>query len=148
MASTTVLRSLPLWLAAAWAMSLTTLGFFVVPMLFASLPTPAIAGAMAARLFSAQTGVSAVCALLLLICFRSEKLAPSARVIPACTTLALAGALLALLVEFGVSPHIVARDNLALWHGVGSAMYFAQWVCARLVFGRLANAASASPAGT
>ena len=147
MATSSIWRSLPLWLAAAWAMSLTTLGFFVVPMLFANLPTPAMAGGIAAKLFSAQTGVSTICALLLLMCFRSEKLAPSARVIPACTMLALAGALLALLVEFGVSPRIVARDNLALWHGVGSAMYFAQWLCALLVFGRLANAAGASPAG-
>jgi hypothetical protein len=61
--------------------------------------------------------------------------------------LALSGALLALLVEYGVSPHIVARDNLALWHSLGTAMYFAQWVCALLVFGKLANAASALPAG-
>lgn len=147
MAAFGVLRSLPLWLAAAWAMSLTTLGFFVVPMLFANLPTPAIAGTMAARLFTVQTGVSAVCALVLLMTFRSEKLAPAARVVPSCTLLAVAGALLALMVEFGVSPHIVARENLALWHGLGSAMYFAQWVCALMVFGRLANAAGASPSG-
>lgn len=145
MVATGKLRSLPLWMAAAWAMSLTTLGFFVVPMLFANLPSPAIAGNMAAKLFAAQTGISAVCALVLLMTFRSEKLAPAAAVIPSCTVLALAGALLALLVEFGVSPHIVARDNLALWHGLGTAMYFAQWVCALLVFGKLANAASASP---
>jgi hypothetical protein len=143
MAASGKMRSLPLWLAAAWAMSLTTLSFFVVPMLFANLPTPAIAGGMAAKLFRAQTGVSVICALVLLMTFRSEKLAPSAGVIPACTVLALAGALLALLVEFGVSPHIVARDNLALWHSLGSAMYFAQWVCTLLVFGKLANAANA-----
>jgi len=145
MVATGKLRSLPLWMAAAWAMSLTTLGFFVVPMLFANLPSPAIAGNMAAKLFAAQTGISVVCALVLLMTFRSEKLAPAAAVIPSCTVLALAGALLALLVEFGVSPHIVARDNLALWHGLGTAMYFAQWVCALVVFGKLANAASASP---
>jgi hypothetical protein len=141
------LRSLPLWLSAAWAFSLTTLGFFVVPMLFASLPTPAMAGTMAARLFSVQTGISAGCALVLLMTFRSEKLAPSASVVPSCSLLTLAGALLALLVEFGVSPHIAARDNLAVWHRVGSAMYFVQWVCALLVFGKLANATDASPAG-
>ena len=139
-------RSFPLWVAAAWAMGLTTLGFFVVPMLFAKLPSPAIAGSMAAKLFQAQTGISVVCVLVLLTTFRSEKFAPGARTIPSCTLLALGGALLALLVEFGVSPHIVARDNLALWHGLGTAMYFAQWVCALLVFGKLANAASASPA--
>jgi hypothetical protein len=141
-----LLRTLPLWLAAAWAMSLTTLGLFVVPMLFANLPSPALAGGMAARLFSVQTAISTVCALLLLMTFRSERLAPAAELIPTCTLLALAGVLLALLVEFGVSPHIVARDNLALWHGLGSAMYLAQWVCALLVFGKLANAASATPA--
>ena len=145
MARPTVLRSLPLWLSAAWAMSLTTLGFFVVPMLFARLPTPAIAGGMAAQLFSVQTGISAVCALVLLMGFRSHKLAPPAQVVPACTVLALAGALLALLAEFGVSPHIVARDNLRLWHGIGSAMYFGQWVCALWLFGKLAHAASVQP---
>jgi len=136
------LRSLPLWLAAAWAMSLSTLGFFVVPMLFARLPSPALAGSMAAQLFSVQTGISTVCALVLVILMRADRLAPAESVKPACTMLALAGALLALLVEFGVSPHIVARDNLRLWHGVGSAMYFVQWLCALLVFGKLAHAAS------
>jgi len=79
--------------------------------------------------------------------FRSEKLAPAAGIIPACTLLALAGALLALLVEFGVAPHIVARDNLALWHGLGSAMYLAQWLCALLLFGTLAHA-TAAPSAT
>jgi uncharacterized membrane protein len=140
------MRAFSLWLAAVWAMSLTTLGFFVVPMLFAKLPTPALAGAMAAQLFSVQTGISTVCALVLLMAFRSHKLAPSAQVVPACTMLALAGALLSLLVEFAVSPHIVARDNLALWHRVGSAMYFGQWVCALWLFGKLAHTASAMPA--
>ena len=147
MAAPGVLRSVPLWLAAAWAMSLTTLGLFVVPMLFTTLPTKAMAGGIAAQLFTVQTGISVVCALLLLMLFRSEKLAPAARLIPACTLLALAGALLALLVEFGVAPHIVARDNLALWHSLGSAMYLAQWLCALLLFGKLAHA-SAAPAAS
>lgn len=142
------LRSVPLWFAAAWVMSLTTLGFFVVPMLFANLPSPALAGGMAAKLFTAQTGISVVCALALLMAFRSEKMAPNVAVIPSCTMMTLAGALLALLVEFGVAPHIVARDNLALWHRLGSAMYFVQWLGAVFVFGKLANAACALPADT
>ena len=146
MAIRPVMKSLPLWMAAAWAMSLTTLGLLVVPLLFVHLPTPALAGGMAAQLFSTQTAVSVVCALLLVMSFRSDRLAPAAHVIPSCTLLALAGALLALLVEFGVAPRIVARDNLALWHAVGSAMYVAQWVCALLLFGKLAHAACAAPA--
>jgi len=135
-----LLKTLPLWFAAAWAMSLSTLGFFVVPMLFMRLPTPAMAGTMAAQLFSVQTAVSGMCALALLLLFRSKRPLPPAETARAATLFVVAGALLALLVEFVVTPHIVARDNLALWHRVGSAMYFLQWVCALVVFGKLAAA--------
>lgn len=133
------MRSLPLWLAAAWAFSLTTLGFFVVPMLFLHLPTPAMAGTMAARLFTVQTSISAVCGIALLVVFRSNRALTPVHIAQAATLFVVAGVLLALLVEFAVAPHIVARDNLALWHRVGSAMYFAQWVCALVVFGKLAR---------
>jgi hypothetical protein len=47
--------------------------------------------------------------------------------------------LMALLVTFGVSPRIVARENLMLWHAVGSLMYLAQWVCAGAVLWKLSN---------
>ncbi len=134
-------RSLPLWVAALWSMSLTTLGVFVVPMLFANLPTPAIAGNMAARLFSAQTAISTGSAVVLLILFRWETASVQVAVAKTVTLFVLAGAVMALLVEFGVSPRITARENLALWHAVGSAMYLAQWLCALVTFGKLANAA-------
>ncbi len=139
------MRTLPLWLAAAWAGSLTTLGFLVVPMLFVYLPTPAMAGTMAAQLFSLQTGVSTACALALLIVFRSKWAPAPVQIAQSATLFVVSGALLALLVEFGVTPHIVARDNLALWHRVGSAMYFLQWLSALVVFGKLAKAGTASP---
>jgi hypothetical protein len=42
----------------------------------------------------------------------------------------VAGLLLALLVEFAVAPRIVARENLKLWHSLGSGMYLLQWLCA------------------
>jgi hypothetical protein len=133
------LHTLPLWVAAAWAGSLTTLGFFVVPMLFANLPTPTMAGTMAGKLFSAQTSISVACTLVLLAMVRTPKFGVSPRLASTLLMLVLAGAVLSLLVEFGVSPHIIARDNLALWHRVGTAMYAAQWVCALLVFGKLAG---------
>ena len=47
--------------------------------------------------------------------------------------------LLALLIQFGVAPRIVARQNLRLWHGLGSAMYAAQWLCALLTLLRVAR---------
>ena len=131
------LRFLPLWIAAAWWGSLTTLGFFVVPMLFAYLPSPAIAGSMAGHLFSAQSAISAGCGLTLLLIFRSNRPVEHADTAQAATLFVVAGVLLALLVEFGVSPHIVARDNLVLWHRVGSGMYLAQWICAAVVYGKL-----------
>ena len=137
-----VLRNLPLWLAAAWAMSLTTLGFFVVPMLFANLPSPAMAGAMAAKLFAAQTAVSVACALLLVLVCRAPGAAVSDALAQSIALWALGGALLALLVQFGVSPRIIARENLALWHGLGSVMYFVQWLCALFTFAKLTRAAT------
>lgn len=132
-----LLHSLPLWLAAAWWGSLTTLGFFVVPILFIHLPEPAMAGRMAAKLFSVQTQVSTVCGLGLLLVTRSNKPTALAERSQAAIVFIVAGMLLALLVEYGVAPRIVARENLALWHRVGSAMYFLQWVCAGGVFGKL-----------
>ena len=49
--------------------------------------------------------------------------------------------MLALLVELGVAPRIVAREDLALWHRIGTAMYAGQWVCALAVFTTLSRAA-------
>ena len=121
-------------LAALWWGSLTGLGFVVVPMLFIHLPSPAAAGAMAAKLFTAQTWLSVACTMLLLLALNKKEapaLSPSAR---AAMKFIVAGLLLAVLVEFGVAPNIVnARaegGNLRLWHGLGSAMYLAQWLAA------------------
>ena len=121
-------------LAALWWGSLTGLGFVVVPLLFMHMPAPAAAGAMAAKLFTAQTWLGIACAmLLLLISNKKDALAPVLRAQPA-IKLIVAGLLLAVLVEFGVAPRIVGAradgGNLRLWHGLGSAMYLVQWFCA------------------
>jgi uncharacterized membrane protein len=117
---------LQIFLAALWWGSLTVVGFMVVPMLFVHLETPAIAGQMAAKLFSAQTWLAVACGVLFLLAARRQNFeqahAPSPWVI--------AGMLLALLIELAVKPHIMARDNLALWHNLGSAFYMLQWLCA------------------
>ena len=118
--------------AALWWGSLTTMGFLVVPMLFAHLATPAMAGGMAGKLFAAQSWVSIGCALLLLMARSDRDSAPVASAQGGILFI-LAGLLLALLAEYAVAPRIVARENLRLWHGVGSAMYLAQWACAAIV---------------
>jgi hypothetical protein len=54
----------------------------------------------------------------------------------------VAGVLLALLAEFAVAPRILARDNLKLWHSVGSGMYVLQWVCAGAVLWKVSSLSS------
>lgn len=122
------------WLTALWWGSLTTLGALVVPLLFVYLPSPAMAGGMAARLFSAQTWLSVVCGLLLLLLHRPDQAAPDAAQARSLVVFVLLGVLLALLSEFAVAPRIVSRENLRLWHSVGSVMFVLQWLCAGVTF--------------
>lgn len=133
------MRAWPLWVSALWWGSLTTLGFGVVPMLFARLPEKAMAGNLAAQLFSVQVMVSTVLGIGLLAASNMGTgvgLRARAR---AAQPFVLAGVLLALLVEFAVAPRIVARSNLPLWHAVGSAMWLLQWLCAGITFWRMAR---------
>ena len=126
---------LAVWVAALWCCSLGLIGFLVVPLLFAHLPTPAVAGSMAAKLFQAQTWLSLVCGVILLVSTRSKRM--SVVLAPEVLLSVMGGMLLALLSEFAITPHIVARDNLRLWHSIGSIMFVLQWVCATLVFWKL-----------
>jgi hypothetical protein len=132
-----IVRVLPIWAAALWWGSLTTIGFLVVPLLFVYLPSPAMAGAMAAKLFTAQTWVTVACAVLLLLASARPQGEEGGKPLRTAQPFILAGLLLALLVEFAVAPRIVMRENLALWHRVGSAMYGLQWLCAAVTFWRL-----------
>jgi len=136
-----VLSDAAVWLAALWWGSLTTVGFFVVPMLFANLPTPAMAGNMAAKLFSAQTWVALICGLLLLLLLllndRSNNAVALARQAQTAIIFISFGMLLALLSEFAIAPRIIARDNLRLWHSTGMVLYLLQWGCAGLTFRQL-----------
>ena len=138
-----MLSRLPALLAALWWGSLTTIGFLVVPLLFAHLPSPAMAGGMAARLFAAQTWVTVVCCVLLLLISRPKGEVTQYPWAQAAMVFIVGGLLLALLVEFGVAPRIVARQDLRLWHSVGSVMYALQWCCALVVLWRTLRATPA-----
>ena len=114
---------LQLFLAALWWGSLTVVGGVVVPTLFAWVEPKALAGQLAARLFSAECWIGLVSGLLLILAGRRTATGvyrPSAWV--------LLAMLAALLLEVAVAPRIVARENLALWHGVGTALYLVQWL--------------------
>ena len=130
---------LPVFAAALWWGSLTVTGFVTVPLLFMQLPTPAIAGGMAAKLFTAQTWIALACGMLLMLSARGKEVAARMDWAQGALLFIAAGVLLALLGEFAVAPRIVARENLKLWHAVGSGMYLLQWVCAGVVLWKLAG---------
>lgn len=132
----------PLLAAALWWGSLSAIGFMAVPMLFAQLPTPALAGFMAAKLFAAQTWVSIACCVVLLVLCKRKHSQTMERWAQSAIGLVIGGMLLALLVQYGVSPRIVARDNLKLWHSLGTVMYALQWVCALAVLWRIGSTKS------
>ena len=119
--------------ASLWWGSLTGLGLVVV-LLFRYLDSPQAAGALAARLFSAQTWLSSCCALLMLIAFNQKQAFPHVPYGQTAMKFIVGGLLAALLVEFGISPRIASArvdgGNLRLWHSLGSAMLIAQWLCA------------------
>ncbi|MGE8492070.1 MULTISPECIES: DUF4149 domain-containing protein [unclassified Comamonas] len=133
---------LPVFAAALWWGSLSAIGFMAVPMLFANLPQASMAGFMAAKLFAAQTWVSLACGLVLLVLAKdkaSNTIEPWAR---AALGFVLAGMLMALVVQYGISPKIVQRENLKFWHGLGTLLYALQWLCAALVLWRASAPAS------
>lgn len=136
-------------LAALWWGSLTGVGFVVVPMLFKYLDSLAAAGVMAARLFTAQTWLSAACAILMLLVFNGKDAPAQSTWAQPAIKFIVAGLLLAVLVEFGVAPRIVSArtegGNLKLWHALGSAMYLGQWLAAGWTLWSLSRVAKPDP---
>lgn len=115
--------------AALWWGGLSAVGGMAVPLLFRHLPTPAMAGNMAAQLFSALVLLAMACAaalVLLLVGGASAWGSRRTRVLWAVGV----GLLAALGIEWGAAPHILARDNLRLWHTLASALFALQWLCA------------------
>jgi hypothetical protein len=128
---------LALLAAALWWGSLTVTGLVTVPLLFAQLPSPAMAGNMAAKLFAAQTWIALGCGMLLIAISRGRGSEAKMDWADGALLFIAGGVLLALLSEFAVAPRIVARDNRKLWHAVGSGMYLLQWLCAGVTLWRV-----------
>lgn len=138
--------------AALWWGGITGLSFLAVPVLFAQLGSPAVAGPVAAKLFSLQCYAGLVLGLSLLMVLRRGNEQGGRPDGPTLTTLGIVlfAMLLALMQEFGVAPHIVSArasgGSLRLWHGMGTAMVFGQWLCAGVVLWRLSRAATSTTA--
>ncbi len=121
---------LPLLAAALWWGSLTAIGFVAVPVLFTSLPSPTLAGQAAARLFEAQTYISIAAGACLLVLSQRKYEQTQEEWAQRAMVFLIGGLLLALLLQYGVAPRIVARQDLRLLHSVGSVFYGLQWLCA------------------
>ena len=125
----------PLLLAALWWGGLSALSFVAVPMAFAVIGNPALAGPYAAQLFQVQAWASLLIALVILMWGRLQRL-KSAEVTARWVLLPwlLLAALAALVQEHGVAERILtARStgaDLRLWHTLGSVLVLLQWLCA------------------
>ena len=144
------LQRLAVLVAALWWGGLSALSFFAVPLLFATLGSPAVAGSVGAKIFSLQSWAGLVLGLALLLILRRWR-GEGASIAPvALTTIGfvLFAMLLALVQEFGVAQNIVTArasgGNLRLWHGVGTLMVLGQWLCSGSVLWRLTHGSSAA----
>lgn len=140
---------LTLFAAALWWGSLSVIGFMAVPLLFRNAPSVSVAGLLAGKLFQAQAWLGLVCGLLVLMGARDEEGEATMGWARGAIGFVLVGMLCALLQEFAVAPRIIARQNLPFWHGFGTALYAAQWVCAAVLLWKLttpvSRPASSSP---
>jgi len=145
---------LPVLVAALWWGGISALSFVAVPTLFASLGNPALAGPVAAQLFSLQCWAGLLLGLILLLFLRRERglvaeqvaspdQAAGLQTILTSMGWVLLAMLLALLQEFGVAERIVTArasgGDLRLWHTLGSAMVLGQWLCAGVLLWRLSK---------
>jgi hypothetical protein len=126
-------QRIPILAAALWWGSLSAIGFMAVPQLFSHASSPGVAGNLAARLFEAQTWLSLVCGVLVLMGAREPDGTATMGWAGGAVTYVLLGMLAALLQQFAVAPKIVARQDLAFWHSAGSLLYAVQWICALTV---------------
>jgi hypothetical protein len=146
-----------LMVAALWSGAIAGMSFVAVPLMFAKLG-PALAGPVAAKLFSMQCWIGLVFGLVLLLILRSqrealqhspasaappEQIMASMRAVLSTMGIVVFAMLLAMLQEFGVAQKIItARStggNLRLWHGLGSLMVMGQWLCSAAVLWRLSR---------
>ena len=146
-------QRLSLLVAALWWGGISALSFVAVPTLFALLGSPAVAGPVAAKLFSLQCWAGLLLGTILALILRRQRSVLSAQVSPESLValkgllitlaLVLVALLLAMIQEFGVAQKIVSArasgGNLRVWHGLGTLMVLGQWLCTGAVLWRLAK---------
>jgi len=130
------------WLAVtAWVGALWTVGFMVAPTLFQYLPDRALAGSIAARLFTYTALLGIGCGVYLVV-FRLARFGSQA-LRHSFFWLALVMLVLVIVGEFAVQPILhalreqalpkqvmesVLRERFTTWHGIASGLYIIECV--------------------
>jgi hypothetical protein len=127
-------RRLAALVAAGWWGVLTGLAFVAVPLLFARLGSPAVAGPVAATLFSVLARLSMVCgaaAVVYLMFFSPSTQNRSRKFALFFAILAVVAAACQEMLVADLIVHARATGgHLRLWHGLGSLLVFTQWLAA------------------
>ena len=121
---------MPIFLAALWWSSLSVIGFVAVPLVFMRIPQRMLAGYMAAGLFEAQAYISIACCALLLVISRKKHSQSIETWAQSALVFVILGMLLALVLQFGVAPRVIAYHGIRLWHNLATGLYIGQWLCA------------------
>ena len=125
---------LPVFLAALWWGGVSAISFLVVPVLFAQVGNPSLAGTVAARLFSIQS----IAVMVIAVALMALRTVRNDRWLIAALALAIAAALAQ---ELGIAPRILqARllgESIRVWHSLGTLCILAQWVTGSVVLYRL-----------
>ena len=129
-----MLQRFTVMLAALWWGGVTALAFVAVPMLFAQLGSPAVAGPVAASLFAVVSKLSVVAGLGVAWFFMKKMLLPLARISLFALVFSVLAVVAAVVQDTWVAHQIVtaraAGGNLKLWHGLGSGLVLLQWLAA------------------
>lgn len=129
-----MLQRFTVMLAALWWGGVTALAFVAVPMLFAQLGSPAVAGPVAASLFAVVSKLSVVAGLGVAWFFMKKVPLPLARLSLFALIFSVLAVVAAVVQDTWVAHQIVTArasgGNLKLWHGLGSGLVLLQWLAA------------------
>jgi hypothetical protein len=121
-------------LAALWWGGVSALAFVAVPLLFAKLGNPALAGSVAALLFAVVSKLGVVAGLWLTWFYMKKMPLPLARLETGALVLVVLAVVAAVVQDTWVAQHIVTAratgGDLRLWHGLGSGLVLLQWLAA------------------
>lgn len=148
----TGLHRLAVMVAALWWGGLTALALVAVPLLFARLGNPALAGPVAAALFAVVAKVSLLAGLFCAWFLMKKRPLPLSGQVQSAIVLCVLAVLAASVQDTWVAQHIVTArasgGNLKFWHGLGTSLVLLQWLAAGWTLWVLTGCSPAAHSGS